>query len=131
MRNEPAILIVTEAHHVAVDAVLAAQGRGAGTFVQGRRLVAVGTTTPIVARLAQDQSATDVLTAAWLSYASSGDLPDIAGVWGEGGIISAADAMAAHSGLTVHSYAGAAPGGDWAASVLASHGYAFEPQPEI
>lgn len=131
MRNEPAILIVTEAHHAAVDAVLAAQGRGAGTFTNGRRLVASGTSGPVVARLAQDQSATDSLTAAWLSYAASGDLPDIDGVWGEDGVISAADAMAAHSGLTVHSYSGAAPGGDWTGSVLASHGYAFEPEPEI
>jgi len=130
MSTEPAILIVTEAHHVAVDAVLEAQGRGSGTFINGRRLVASGTSSPVVARLAQDMSATGDLTAAWIAYAATGDLPDIAGVWGEDGVISASAAMAAHDGLTVHSYAGNAPT-NWTASVLASHGYAFEPEPEV
>ena len=46
------------------------------------------------------------------------------------GVISAADAQAASAGLTVHSVAGEVPP-NWAASVLAAHGYEFEPEPEI
>lgn len=130
MTHVPSILIVTEANHVAVDHVLEAQGCGAGAFIQGRHLVAVGTSTPIVARLCQDMSATAELEAAWRAYAASGDLPQISGVWGEEGVISAADAQAASSGLTVHSVAGDIPP-NWTASVIASHGYAFEPEPEI
>lgn len=130
MSNVPSILIVTEAHHIAVDAVLAAQGRGAGAFTMGRHLVAVGTSGPILARMCQDMSATAELEAAWRAYAASGDLPDIVGVWGEDGIISAADAQAASVGLSVHSVAGVVPAG-WTDSVLAGHGYAFEPEPEI
>lgn len=126
----PSILIVLEANHIAVDHVLEAQGCGAGAFIQGRHLVAVGTTTPIVARMCQDMSATAELEAAWRAYAASGDLPQINGVWGEGGVISASDAQAASAGLTVHSVAGEVPP-NWAASVLAAHGYEFEPEPEI
>jgi len=130
MTSVPCILIVTEANHVAVDQVLAAQGRGYGSFTQGRRLVAAGTTGPVVARMCQDMGADATVEAAWRAYASSGDLPDIEGIWGEDGVISAYDAQAAHTGLSVHSVAGAVPQ-DWAASVLAGHGYAFAPEVEI
>ena len=64
MSNVPCILIVTATHAVNMSAVLEAQGRGPSTFTQGRRLVAVGTTSPVVARLAQDMSATTALEAA-------------------------------------------------------------------
>jgi len=130
MTYVPCILVVTEEHHAAIDRVLDAQGRGAASFSQGRRLVAIGTTAPIVGRMCQDMGATSDLEAAWRAYAAEGDLPAIAGVWGDGGVISAAEAQAAHVGLTVHSVAGAVPS-DWAASVLAAHGYTFEPEPEI
>lgn len=130
MTHVPSILIVTEEHHIAVDRVLEAQGCGSGAFIQGRHLVAVGTSTPILARLCQDMSATAELESAWRAYAASGDLPQISGVWGENGVISAADAQAASSGLTVHSVAGDIPP-NWTASVIASHGYAFEPEPEV
>lgn len=126
----PCILICTEAHHVDADAVIAAQGRGAGSFVQGRHLVAVNTTGPVIARLCQDMSATPELEASWRAFAANADLPQIEGVWGEDGVISAAAAQAASAGLTVHSVAGNVPP-NWTASVLASHGYAFEPEPEI
>lgn len=88
------------------------------------------TAVPVSARAALFLSATAEIEAAWRAYAASGDLPDIPGVWGEDGVIPAAEAQAAHVGLTVHSIAGAVPA-DWAASVLAGHGYAFEPEPEI
>lgn len=130
MNYVPCILVVTEAHHVAIDRVLEAQGRGAGSFVQGRQLVAIGTPGPVLGRMCQDMSATDAIESAWKAYASSGDLPDIGGVWGADGVISAADAQAAHVGLTVHSVAGAVPT-DWAASVLAAHGLTFAPEVEI
>ena len=130
MTSTPCILVVTEEHHVAIDRVIEAQGRGAGSFVQGRRLVAIGTTEPIVGRMCQDMSATGDLESAWKAYAATGDLPAIPGVWGENGVISAADAQAAHVGMTVHSVAGAVPV-DWAASVLAGHGLMFVPEAEI
>ena len=131
MSNVPSILIATAAHAANLSKVLEAQGRGVDTFHQGRRLVAAGTTAPVIAYFQQDMSATAELEAAWKAFAASGDLPDIgANVWGVNGVISAADAQAARVGLTVHSVAGAVPT-DWTASVLASHGYAFEPGPEI
>ena len=130
MSNVPCILIVTATHAVDMSAVFAAQGRGPSTFTQGRRLVAVGTTSPVVARLAQDMSATTALEAAWRAMAADNDLPAISGVWGENGVISAADAQAAMAGLSVHSVAGVIPS-DWTASVLAGHNYAFEPDPEF
>lgn len=131
MAQVPCILIATAAHAEALSAVFEAQGRGPGTFTQGRRLVAVGTTAPVVAYLAQDMSSTEDLEAAWRAYASSGDLPDIGNsVWGENGVISASAAAAARVGLTVHSVAGDVPEA-WAESVISGHGYTFEPQPEI
>lgn len=131
MSNVPCILIATAAVASALDDVLEAQGRGPGTFTNGRRLVAEGTTTPVIAHLAQDMGATDALENAWRAFADSGDLPDIgSNTWGEEGVISAAAAQAARLGLSVHSVAGVVPD-DWTASVLASHGYEFEPEPEI
>lgn len=130
MTSTPCILIVTETHASAMDAVLAAQGRGTGTFMGGRRLVAAGTTGPVVARLAQDMTATADLESAWRAMASDRDLPAIAGTWGENGVISAAAAQAAMAGLSVHSVAGVVPD-DWTASVLAAHDYEFEPEPAI
>ena len=70
MSNVPCILIVTAAHAVDMSAVFEAQGRGAGTFTLGRRLVASGTTSPVVARLTQDMSATATLEAAWRAMAA-------------------------------------------------------------
>lgn len=130
MTSVPCILIATVAHADDLSAVLEAQGRGANTFQNGRRLVASGTSSPVVAYLQQDMSATAALEDAWRAYADSGDLPEITGVWGENGVISAGDAQAAKAGLSVHSVAGVVPE-DWAASVLAGHGYDFEPEPEI
>lgn len=126
----PSILIALEANHIALDRVLEAQGQGSGTFIQGRHLVAIGTSSPILARFAQDMSATAELEASWRAFAANADLPEITGVWGEDGVIGAAAAQAASAGLTVHSVAGEVPP-NWAASVLAAHGYEFEPEPEI
>lgn len=130
MTTVPSILVVTEATYQDVERVIEAQGRGPGTFTYGRKLVAVGTTTPVVARMCQDMSATAELEASWRAYAANADLPQITGTWGVGGVINAAAAQAASVGLTVHSVAGEVPTG-WAASVIAGHGYAFEPDPEI
>jgi hypothetical protein len=110
--------------------VFEAQGRGPNTFTSGRPLVVAGTTSPVVARLAQDMSATAALETAWRAMAADNDLPAIAGVWGVGGVISAANAQAAMAGLSVHSVAGVVPN-DWTDSVLAGHNLAFEPEPEF
>lgn len=131
MASVPCILIATAAHAADLSAVLEAQGRGPNTFTNGRRLVASGTSGPVVAYMAQDMSATDALEAAWRAFADTADLPDIGNnVWGENGVISSGDAQAASAGLTVHSVAGAVPA-DWSSSVIASHGFDFEPEPEI
>lgn len=127
MTTVPSILVVTEAVYQDVERVLEAQGRGAGTFTYGVKLVATGTTTPVTHRMCQDMSATAELEAAWRAYAATGDLPDISGTWGIGGVISAAAAQAAHVGLTVHSVAGDVPDG-WAASVRAAHGIIIQPE---
>lgn len=130
----PSILIALEADHIALDQVLAAQGQGSGTFIQGRHVVAIGTSSPILARLAQDMSATPELEASWRAFALTGDLPEIAGVWGENGVISAADAQAATVGFKVHSVAqhpDVPIPPNWAENVLAYYGWEFEPEPEI
>jgi hypothetical protein len=128
MTNVPCILIVLTANVTGMNRVIEAQGRGPGTF--SRRLVAVDTAGPVIAHFAQDMSATDALETSWRAMASDRDLPAISGVWGEDGIISAADAQTAMMGLTVHSIAGDVPLG-WTASMLAGHGYSFEPEGEI
>ena len=128
MTNVPCILIVLTANVTGMNRVIEAQGRGPGSF--SRRLVAVNTAGPVIAHFAQDMSATDALETSWRAMASDRDLPAISGVWGEDGIISAADAQTAMTGLTVHSIAGDVPLG-WTASTLAGHGYAFEPEGEV
>lgn len=132
MSRVPCIVIATAEHAENLSLVWEAQGRGVNSFLEGRQLVAAGTSGPVLAYFQQDMSATSDLEAAWRAFADSGDLPDIgSNVWGENGIISAMDAQsAAAAGLTVHSVAGIVPS-DWAASVLAGHGYAFAPEVEI
>lgn len=132
MTTVPSILVVTEATYQNVERVLEAQGRGAGTFTYGVKLVATGTTHPVTHRMCQDMTATAELEAAWRAYADSGDLPDITGTWGVGGVISAADAQAAHVGLYVHSIAaGGEVPANWAASVKVAHGVIVQPEPDV
>lgn len=131
MTTVPSIIIATAAHQAALNAVWQAQGRG--TAFGLRPLVAAGTEGPTVAYLSQDMSATPAQAEAWQAYAATGDLPDLPpGVsWGEDGVIPAADAIAAHVGLTVVVPEDDVPEGEappgWADSVIAAHGYAWPP----
>lgn len=128
MSYRPSILFVTEATYQDVERVIEAQGRGAGTFTYGMKLVSISDPNgPVVARMCQDMTATPALEASWRAYAASGDLPDITGVWGEGGVIGAAAAQAAHTGLTVYSAAGEVPEG-WAAAVRSLHDVMVQPE---
>lgn len=110
MAAVPAILICTDATKADCNRVFDATGRGPATF--SVPLVALdddGATweTPATHWLAQDMSATAELAVTWLAM-TDGDLPQIGGVWGENGVISAQDAMAACSGgnLAVYSAGG-------------------------
>lgn len=129
MANVPAILVIKDSKKANANLVFDAMGRGPATF--SVPLVAADdddadhTTTP-THWLAQDMSATDTLTTVWLAM-TDGDLPQIGGVWGENGVISAQDAMDAMGGgkFQVYSAGGldvdANPNAatDWRESVLA------------
>jgi hypothetical protein len=130
MSNKPTIMIVTQEHAAGMSAVLDAQGRGPDNFTNGRAVVSAGTTSPVIARLIQDGSADDVVASGWAAMQSDSTLPTIIGTWGANGVISSADAQIAMGGILVVESVDNIPS-DWAASVLAGHNYAFEPDPEF
>jgi len=129
MTTQPVICIVTATARADANLVWAAQGRGPDTF--SRRLT---TDSPALSNstvthyLMADSSSSVEDVAAWQALAN-GDLPQISGVWGVGGIISAADAMAATTGanLQVYSASGDVVPLDHANAILASRGLGFVP----
>lgn len=138
MTTVPAILICTNAVKDDCNRVFDATGRGPTTF--SRAMVAADDDTATYLStpthwLAQDMSATDDSTITWLAM-TDGDLPQISGVWGEGGVISAADAMAACGGGNLNVYSA---GGlldetavlAWRNSVIAGAGLKFRPDEPI
>ena len=132
MTNIPCVLIAMAANAADMSRVIDAQGRGPNTFTGARKLVAPGTSGPVLAYLTHDASATDVLETAWRAMSTDRDLPAIAGTWGEDGVISAADAQAAMEGLTVYSAGGLTETTqEWIAGILSGRGYEYEPEPEV
>lgn len=105
MSNVPTILICTDAAVVDVRLVWGAMGQGWDTF--GRKLCSSATEatpeTPPTHWLMSDAGSQSDMVTAWQAMAN-GDLPQIDGVWGENGIISAAAAMAATNGANLHVY---------------------------
>lgn len=134
--NLPFIAIVTDQYKVNLNLVFAAMGWGPETFT--RKLCAVDPSatpsTPQTHWLTSAAGATDT-DVAMLQAMTNGDLPILPSgtVWGESGVISASDAMAACSGSVFHVYsaAGDLEPVDHVAAVLASEGLQYVPEPEI
>ena len=130
----PTIGIVAASVRDACNRVLDAQGRGPDSFT---RTLAPADPAPTPSTtpthyFMQDMSATDSLAAAWQALANVGDLPAISGVWGEDGVISAAEAQAACAGGNMHVYTAAGPmtpteRDAWRDGILAGRGLAFIP----
>lgn len=138
MANVPTILICAHAVKTDCNLVWDATGRGPNTFsvplVAADDDEADHTTTP-THWLAQDMSATDTLAVTWLAM-TEGDLPQINGVWGEEGVISAPDAMAAcgNGNLQVYSAGGLVEGNaaiEWRNAILAGRNLKLRPDEPI
>lgn len=131
----PYIAIVSAAHRDHLNLVLEAVGWGPGNFA--RRCCAINpaatSSTPATHYLTSAAAATDT-DVAMLQAMTQGDLPDLPEgvIWGENGVISAADAMAASDGSVFHIYsaAGEIEPVDHAAAVLASEGLQYVPEPQ-
>lgn len=130
------VCIVTDAQKTNINLVFAARGHGPETFTRKLCAVDPGATpsTPqthwLMSNAAGTQEELNVLTAM-----TEGGLPLVpeGTVWGEDGIISSADAMAASDGsvFQVYSAAGDVEPVDHVAAVLASRGLQYVPDPEI
>lgn len=138
MSAVPAILICTDAVKTDCNLVWNATGRGPNTFsvplVAADDETATYETAP-THWLAQDMSATAELAVTWLAMCD-GDLPQITGVWGEEGVISAQDAMAACGGgnLQVYSAGGLIEGNaaiEWRNAILAGRNLKLRPDEPI
>lgn len=132
----PNIAVVAAAVKDNANAVLEAWGRGPNTF--SRKLCAKSDTatyeTPPTHYMCADSSTTDSDVAIMQGFAN-GDLPPLPDgtVWGESGVVSAADAMTAISGanLQVYSASGDVVPLDHANAVLASRNLMFVPDPPL
>lgn len=130
------VCIVAAAHKDNINLVFAARGMGPENFT--RKVCAIDAnatweTTP-THWLMSDANGNETELAILMAM-TQGDLPPVpeGTVWGENGVISAADAMAATDGAVFHVYAA---GGDiepvdHVAAVLASEGLQYVPDPEI
>ena len=128
------ICIVTDAQKTNINLVFAARGHGPETFT--RKLCAIDPaatweTAPthwLMSGAGSSQEELNILTAM-----TEGDLPPVpeGTVWGESGVITASDAMAATDGAVfqVYSAAGDVEPVDHAAAVLASRGLQLVPDP--
>lgn len=138
MAETPTIIITTDAAKVDVNRVFDATGRGPATC--SVPLVAADDETatyetPATHWFGQDMSATDDLAITWLAM-TEGDLPQINGVWGEDGVISAQDAMAAcgSGNLQVYSAGGLVEGNaaiEWRNAILAGRNLKLRPDEPI
>lgn len=133
--NLPFIAIVTDAQKTNLNLTFAAMGWGPETFTRKCCAIDPSATpsTPPTHWLTSAAAATDS-DVAMLQAMTEGNLPDLPPgvVWGEEGVISAADAMAATDGAVFHVYAaGDIEPVDHAAAVLASEGLQYVPDPEI
>lgn len=132
MANIPCICLATAAAAPDLDKVWEAMGRGPGNFTQAAQLVTPSEDPEAITHyLMQDMNATESDEALWRAFAASADLPPIQGIWGEDGIISAADAQAASAGLTVYSMAGTGNANAWREGIIEANGLASPPPMDI
>lgn len=136
MSNLPFVGICTAAAKTNVDLVWEAMGRGPGTFF--RKVCAINPSatwqTPATHYLSSDASATDGDIAIWQGFAAA-NLPPLPVdvIWGENGVIGAADAIAAISGanLQVYSVSGDVEPADHIAGILIGRGLQYVPEMPI
>lgn len=129
MSQLPVVCVVTASAKTNANLVWAAMGRGPDTFSRKLTTEANPTSGSTVTHyLMADSSSQESDVAAWQAMAS-GDLPQIDGVWGENGVIGAADAQAAVSGanLQVYSASGDVVPLDHCNAILASRGLYWVP----
>lgn len=132
----PFVAIVADAHKTNLNATLDAVGWGPESFT--RKCCAINPSatfeTPPTHWLCSAAAATDA-DVAMLQAMTQGDLPDLPEgvVWGENGVISAANAMAASGGSVFHVYsaAGDIEPVDHVAAVLATEGLQLVPDPPL
>lgn len=130
------VCIVANAHKTNINLVFAARGLGPETFT--RKLCAIdpgATTATPPTHWLMSNAGGDGAELAILQAMTLGDLPPVPNgtVWGENGVISAADAMAATDGAVFHVYsaAGDIEPVDHVAAVLASEGLQYVPEPDV
>lgn len=129
------VCIVTDAQKTNINLVFAARGMGPETFT--RKLCATGAATPATppTHWLMSMATGDATELAVLQAMTEGDLPDLPEgvVWGEDGVISAANAMAATAASVFHVYsaAGDIEPVDHVAAVLVSEGLQYVPEPEV
>lgn len=131
MTIQPVIAVAAAATIVNTRKVWEAQGLGSEAF--SRALTNDPSPTPestVTHYMMSDDSCTVEMVAAWQAMAN-GDLPQINGVWGEAGVIEAADAMEATNAtnLQVYSASGDVVPLDHANAILASRDLSFVPDP--
>lgn len=132
----PFVAVVTDAKKTDWNLIGTAIGWGPETFT--RKLCAINPSathlTPPTHWLCSAAAATDT-DVAMLQAMTNGDLPILpeGTVWGENGVISAADAMAAADGSVFHVYsaAGDIEPVDHVVAVLAAEGLQYVPDPEV
>jgi hypothetical protein len=138
--NVPAILICTNTAKTNANRTWDAIGRGPNTFsvplVAGNDANATHETEP-THWLALDMDATTERAVTWLGI-TQGNLPAPNGVWGEDGVISAQDAMAAcmNGNVHVHSWGGGDSNNtterdQWKAGILTGRNLKLRPDEPI
>lgn len=136
MANLPVVCVVKDAVKDDANLVWAAWGRGPNTF--SRKLCALDPeateSTPPTHWLMSDTSTTDSDVAIMQGFAD-GDLPPVPSgtVWGENGVISAADALVAVNGTNLQTYSasGDVSPVEHSEGILESRGLQFVPGPEL
>lgn len=129
------VCIIAAAFKTNLNLVFAARGMGPETFT--RKLCAAGAATPSTpaTHYLMSLAGGDGEELAILQAMTQGDLPPVPDgvVWGQDGVISAADAMAASDGAVFHVYsaAGDIEPTEHVIAVLASEGLRYVPDPEI
>lgn len=132
----PMVIIITAAAQPDANLVWEARGRGPGSFMRKVCALDPGATweTTPTHYVMSDATATDGEVAICQAM-TAGDLPPLPEgvVWGEDGIVSAADAMAATDGavMQVYSVAGAVEPLDHIAGIFAGRGLQFVPDPPL
>ena len=129
MTTQPIVGIVKAADKVNANLVWAAWGKGPDTFSRKLTTDAVPTTSSTVTHYLFADSTTSVEDVQVIQGFANGDLPPIAGAWGDDGVIDAADALAAIDGdsLQCYSASGNVTPLDHCNAILASRGLKWVP----